>query len=59
MEGTRFSSEVSHNRTILDLVAQLEEHWTSKPKVTGLISTVIKLIFQLAWLETQSSTIML
>ena len=43
----------------LDVVAQLEEHWTSKPKVPGLIPTVVKLIFQLPRLVTQSSTIIL
>ncbi len=29
--GTRLSSEISHTRT--DFMAQLAEHWTSKPKV--------------------------
>ena len=32
----------------LDLVAQLAEHWTSKPKVAGSIPTVVRQIFQLA-----------
>ncbi len=41
----------------LDLVAQLVEHWTSKPKVAGSIPTVVRLIFQLAWcgIYTQSN----
>ena len=34
--------------TRLDLVAQLAEHWTSKPKIAGLIPTVVRQIFQLA-----------
>ena len=37
-----------HNTNRLDLVAQLVEHWTSKPKVAGSIPTVVKLVFQLA-----------
>ena len=32
----------------LDRVAQLEEHWTSKPQVAGLVPTAVELIFQLA-----------
>ena len=32
----------------LDLVAQLAEHWTSKPKVAGSIPTVVRQIFQIA-----------
>ena len=43
----------------LELVVQLEEHWTSKPKVAGSISIVVKLIFQLARLVTWSSIITL
>ncbi len=31
----------------LDLVAQLAEHWTSKPKVAGSILTVVRLNFRL------------
>ncbi len=31
----------------LDLVTQLAEHWTSKPKVVGSIPTVVRLSFQL------------
>ncbi len=43
----------------VDLVAQLVEHWTSKPKVAGSIPTVVRLIFQLAWcgIYTQSNNI--
>ena len=42
---------------VLDLVAQLVEHWTGKPKVAGSIPTVVRLIFQLAWcgIYTQSN----
>ena len=42
---------------LLALVAQLVEHWTSKPKVAGSIPTVVRLISQLAWcgIYTQSN----
>ena len=48
----QLSYEVKYVRVfdiVLDLVAQLVEHWTSKPKVAGSIPTVVRLIFQLAW----------
>ena len=48
--GGRINDISSFNMQFLDLVAQLVEHWTSKPKVRGLIPTVIELIFQLAQL---------
>ena len=32
-----------------DRVAQLAERWVSIPKVVGLIPTVVRHIFQLAW----------
>ncbi len=53
----RLSSEISKHSNRLDLVAQLVEHWTSKPKVAGSIPTVVRLIFQLAWcgIYTQSN----
>ena len=61
--GQKFAFyELSEFRNIkhsnrLDLVAQLVEHWTSKPKVAGSIPTVVRLIFQLAWcgIYTQSN----
>ena len=50
-------TEVTNDSNRLDLVAQLVEHWTSKPKVAGSIPTVVRLIFQLAWcgIYTQSN----
>ncbi len=58
----QLSYEVKSVRNIkhsnrLDLVAQLVEHWTSKPKVAGSIPTVVRLFFQLAWcgIYTQSN----
>ena len=35
------------NSNRLDLLAQLAEHWSSKPKVAGSIPTVVKLNFRL------------
>ena len=42
----------------LDHVAQLVEHWTSKPKVAGSIPTIVRQIFQLAHVHayTQSKS---
>ncbi len=54
IEETTLSSEISDTR--LDLVAQLVERWTSKPKVAGSIPTVVRQIFTLSSVDTQSGT---
>ena len=48
IEGTKSSEfrNITHSNR-LDLIAQLVEHWTSKPKVVGSIPTVVKQTFQL------------
>jgi hypothetical protein len=51
------SSEISPTRTNLInlvVVAQLAEHWTSIPKVTGLIPTVVRQTFSLPGVDTHS-----
>ena len=45
IEGTRLS-EIPHTNGLGLDNAQLEEHWTSIPKVAGLIPTVVRLTFQ-------------
>ncbi len=53
VEVTRRNSEFRNftHTNRLDLVAQLAEHWTSKPKVAGSIPTEVRQIFQLARCE--------
>ncbi len=52
IEETTLSSEISDTR--LDLVAQLVERWTSKPKVAGSIPTVVSRFLPcLVWIHNQ------
>ena len=44
---TEFRNITHSNR--LDLVAQLAEHWTSKPNVASSIPTVVRQVFQLGY----------
>ena len=41
----------------LDLVAQLAEHWTKKPKVVGSIPTVVRQNFRLPGVDILSENI--
>ena len=47
---TEFRNITHLNR--LDLVVQLAEHWTSKPKVAGSIPTVVSRLFSLPGVDT-------
>ena len=50
MKGTRLSSDLNW----LYFIAQLTEHWTSKPKVVGSIPIIVKQNFCLASLDIYS-----
>ena len=52
VEGTRQFRNITYSNR-LDLVAQLEEHWTSKPKVTVRFPPhVVKQTFELPGMDT-------